>query len=231
MNSTTVTLATYVFTSFLCLIFFFWKTIYSHKTEKTIYILIVIECVWSVFINSYFYFSKNFLSQKYGIIYLQSYSDWIITTSLTIVIIALFAMFDTKKNISLIIKLILLVVSMQLTGLFADYSKGLSKYLLYGSGFIPFALILYITFVTLDKISKAQHPNVFTAYKKIRLYNLSLWSLYPIFWILGPYGFSLISHTGVINTFYLLNALTKAGQYIYSAINIKAIKGGNRSID
>ena len=146
------------------------------------------------------------------IFYWGRYVDWVITTPLLLLDLALLALPNWRRNIGLIGGLIALDVFMILTGLLAGSSTSD-----FASGFwfivstAAMVVLLYLVYTQLFAAAQNQPGSVQGVFRTLALLTIVLWSLYPIVWLLGTEGFSVASSTVEVFLFLVLDILAKIG--------------------
>ncbi len=146
------------------------------------------------------------------IFYWGRYIDWVITTPLLLLDLALLALVSWRRNINLIITLIVLDVFMILTGLQAG-----SSLTAFGKGFwfvvstIAMIVLLYLVYTRLFAEAASRGGAVQSTFRTLALLTIVLWSLYPIVWLLGSEGFNAVDSTVEVFLFLILDFLAKIG--------------------
>jgi bacteriorhodopsin len=146
------------------------------------------------------------------IFYWGRYIDWVITTPLLLLDLALLALASWQRNLNLIIGLIVLDVFMILTGLQAGSS--ISEF---GRGFwfivstIAMVVLLYLVYTRLFAEAASRGGAVQSTFRTLALLTIVLWSLYPIVWLLGTEGFGAVGSTVEVFLFLILDFLAKIG--------------------
>ena len=146
------------------------------------------------------------------IFYFGRYIDWVITTPLLLLDLALLALPNWRRNIGLIAGLIVLDVFMILTGLLAgqstsEFARGFWFVVSAAAMVVP----LYLVYTQLFASARSQPGSVQGVFRTLALLTIVLWSLYPIVWLLGTEGFSAVSSTVEVFLFLILDILAKIG--------------------
>lgn len=158
------------------------------------------------------------------IFYYFRYIDWLITTPLLLVDLALLALVNPARNTGFVIGLIVLDVFMILTGLLAG-SLGPG----FGGGFwfivstIAMIVLLYLVATRLFSEASRQGGAAQQVFRTLAYLTLVLWSLYPVVWLLGTEGFSVVGSTGEVLLFLILDVLAKIGFGILLLTNREAL--------
>ena len=158
------------------------------------------------------------------IFYYFRYIDWLITTPLLLVDLALLALVNPSRNTGFVIGLIGLDVFMILTGLLAG-SLGPG----FGGGFwfvvstIAMIVLLYLVATRLFSEAARQGGAAQQVFGTLAILTLVLWSLYPVVWLLGTEGFGAVGSTGEVLLFLILDILAKIGFGILLLTNREAL--------
>ncbi|CAN5752904.1 bacteriorhodopsin [soil metagenome] len=146
------------------------------------------------------------------IFYFGRYIDWVITTPLLLLDLALLALPNWRRNINLIVGLIVLDVFMILTGLQACAStSGFAMGFWFIVSTAAMIALLYLVYTRLFAAAQGQPGSVQGVFRTLALLTIVLWSLYPIVWLLGTEGFSVVSSTVEVFLFLILDILAKIG--------------------
>jgi bacteriorhodopsin len=146
------------------------------------------------------------------IFYWGRYLDWVITTPLLLLDLALLALASWRRHVGLIAGLIAIDVFMVLTGLQAG-----SSLTAFGKGFwfvvstISLIVLLYLVFTRLFAEVASRPRSVQGTFRTLALLTIILWSCYPIVWLLGGEGFGAVNSTVEVFLFLILDFLSKIG--------------------
>ncbi|WP_456277955.1 bacteriorhodopsin [Bacillus sp. AK128] len=186
-------------------------------------IAIFIPC-WSGLAYLSIALGQGFLEVNDRMVYYARYLDWVVTTPLLLLALALTAMFYQKdKDKTLIGALIGADVIMILTGLIADFSSGYQKYLWYALGVIALLIILYIIWYPLRKIAHSSGKDLGKHYKRTALYLTLFWIAYPTVWLLGPSGLGFTQNSTDVLAFIVLPIFSKIGFSILDLWGLRKI--------
>ena len=146
------------------------------------------------------------------IFYWGRYLDWVITTPLLLLDLALLALASWRSNVGLIAGLIAIDVFMVLTGLQAG-----SSLTAFGKGFwfivsiVALIVLLYLVYTRLSAAAASRPNSVQSTFRTLVLLTIILWSCYPIVWLLGSWGFGAANSTVEVFLFLILDFLSKIG--------------------
>ncbi|MCU4926519.1 bacteriorhodopsin [Halobacteria archaeon AArc-dxtr1] len=119
------------------------------------------------------------------IIYWARYADWIFTTPLLLLDLALLAGAD-RNTIGTLIGLDVLMIGTGTMGAFAATTGTRIAWWGISTGFL--LVLLYVLVGTLSERAQAQSPEVRSLFGQLRNLLIAVWLLYPVVWILGTEG-------------------------------------------
>lgn len=128
-------------------------------------------------------------------VYYARYIDWVVTTPLLLLALALTAMYRGPKSKTLIAGLMITDVIMILSGLFADLSTGVMQWVWYVFGWVAFLIILYMIWGPLYRIARSRGEEHGNGFRNLAGFLTVLWFIYPVAWYIGPSGVGLVSST------------------------------------
>ena len=167
-------------------------------------------------VAAFFYLTMttgNTVSNVEGrIFYWGRYIDWVITTPLLLLDLALLALPNWRRHVPLIAGLIALDVFMILTGLLAGSSTsdfGTAFWFVVSTAALVF--LLYLVYTRLFASAANQPGSVNTMFRTLAYLTIVLWALYPVVWLLGTEGFAWASSTVEVFLFLILDILAKIG--------------------
>lgn len=144
--------------------------------------------------------------------YYFRYIDWLITTPLLLLDLALLALARPDRNVGLIAGLLGLDVFMVLTGLIAGSSTNafftVVFFIISTAALVGVLYLLYTRFFT---AARSQSQNVAGIFNTLAVLTIVLWSLYPIVFLLGTEGFRAVDQGWEIFLFLILDVLAKVG--------------------
>jgi bacteriorhodopsin len=189
------------------------------------YLIATFIPVWSGAAYLAMAFDQGKLAVDGQITYYARYLDWVVTTPLLLLALALTAMFGIKKDKTLIAALIGADVFMILTGLIADLSPTPIRFVWYGLGVAAFLVILYLIWVPLKAQADSQGPELGRIFRRAAGLLTVLWVAYPLVWLLGPSGLGLLSQTLDTLLFTLVPIVSKVGWSIVDLSSLRALNG------
>jgi bacteriorhodopsin len=149
------------------------------------------------------------------------YLDWVVTTPLLLLALALTAMHHVSKNKTLIAALMGADVIMILTGLVADLSPTPLRYLWYTLGVAAFLVILYLIWVPLKAIADGQGPELAAIFRRVAGLLTVLWIGYPTVWLLGPSGLGVIGPIADTALFVFIPIVSKV---VWSFVDLTSLR-------
>lgn len=143
--------------------------------------------------------------------YYWRYIDWVFTTPLLLLDLALLALVRPRQSVGLISTIVVLDVVMILLGLWAGATAGAGRYVLWGLSTVAMIVLLYIVVTRLFAAANEQSPAVQTVFRTLAALTVVLWSLYPVVWLIGEEGFGAVGTSGEVGLFLILDLLAKVG--------------------
>lgn len=142
--------------------------------------------------------------------YYFRYIDWLITTPLLLLDLALLALARPGSDLGLIAGLIGLDVVMILTGLAAGSSTsdfGTTVWFIISSAAL--AGVLYLLWTRLLAAARARSQGVAATFNRLAVLTTVLWVLYPIVFLLGTEGFGGVDQGFEVFLYLILDVLSK----------------------
>ncbi len=152
------------------------------------------------------------LNQNGHLFLFGRYIDWVFTTPLLLLDLALVAL---PKNfpgrISLIATMMGADIYMIVTGFVATAIRSDFRWAFYGVSCAGFLAVLYFILVRLTPEATRRRDDVRRLYGMLSATLLILWFCYPIVWALGSEGFGIISVFAETILYAILDILAKVG--------------------
>ncbi|GCE22436.1 bacteriorhodopsin [Dictyobacter kobayashii] len=163
--------------------------------------------------TSYFAMATGHGSVLIGgrVFFFARYIDWVFTTPLLLLDLALLAVPSITARAGTVATLIGADVYMIITGLIAGSINDPTKYIWFASSTIAFVVVLYILLVQLFGDARNRGGSVGRLFGNLSLLTLILWVCYPIVWLLGVEGFRVLPLTAEVVIFALLDVVAKIG--------------------
>ncbi len=140
-------------------------------------------------------------------VFYARYIDWIITTPLLLLDLAILA----GVGRVLTSWLLGLNVYMIATGLIAGLTPGGERYIWFAVSTVAFIGILYLIVGRFLAIARARGPEVARLFYRLAALTAVLWTAYPVVWLLGTEGTGAISLTAEVGVFMVLDLSAKIG--------------------
>jgi Bacteriorhodopsin len=141
-------------------------------------------------------------------IYYARYADWLFTTPLLLLDLALLAKVD-RATIGTLIGVDALMI---VTGLVGALSKTpLARYTWWLVSTIAMIVVLYFLATSLRSAAKKRSADVQSTFNTLTVLTLVLWTAYPILWIIGTEGAGLVPLTVETLGFMVLDVSAKVG--------------------
>jgi len=187
------------------------------------YLIATFIPVWSAAAYLAMAFDQGKVTVEGQITYYARYLDWVVTTPLLLLALALTAMHRIPKDKTLIAALMGADVFMILTGLIADLSPTPVRYVWYGLGVAAFLVILYLIWVPLRAKAESQGAEVAAIFRRVAGLLSVLWVAYPTVWLLGPSGLGLLDQTFDTLLFTLVPIFSKVGWSIVDLSSLRSL--------
>ena len=145
--------------------------------------------------------------------YFARYIDWSMTTPLLLIGLAFTALGSLRGNVALVAVAVGADIMMIVTGFFSGASPtgSTAKWAWYMISCGAFVAVYYVLWSPLLKLAKARSAEVGRVYTRNAAVLSVLWLCYPIVFILGSEGFSIISTAAVLASIAILDLLAKVG--------------------
>ncbi len=144
-------------------------------------------------------------------LYQARYIDWLFTTPLLLLDLALLALAAPRRRINLIAALIGLDVLMILIGWWAGATASGAKYVLWFISLAAMVALLYLILTQLFTVSTERPDSVRYIFRTLSIYTVVLWALYPVVWLLGAEGIGTFGLGWEVFLFLVLDILSKVG--------------------
>mgnify|MGYP005844994369 CR=1 FL=1 len=151
--------------------------------------------------------------------YLPRYVDWLLTTPLLILYMALLC----KPGKRLYAMLIGLDVALILLGVAAIFTDGALSLALFGAGSAAYLALAYLLVVELPAKAEFETDRVGMVFTKLRNVTVVLWTMYPVVWLLAPVGFGFLLPSTEMLVIVYLDIITKVGFAIFALLGRDAL--------
>lgn len=201
---------------------YFWQ--WSRKPRgvpQYEYLIAIFIPVWSGLAYMAMAMGQGKIEVAGQITHYARYIDWVVTTPLLLLALALTAMHSIPKDKTLIAALMGSDVIMILCGLVADLSTGSARYFWYLSGCVVFLIIFTGIWGSLRRKTRGQGAELSQLYDRLATYLTVLWIGYPLVWLIGPSGLGLINQTIDTLLFCILPFFSKVG---FSFLDLQGLR-------
>ena len=151
--------------------------------------------------------------------YVPRYVDWLLTTPLLILYMALLC----KPGKRLYALLIGLDIALILFGVAAIFTEGALSLALFGAGTAAYLGLAYLLVVELPAKADFETDRVAMVFTKLRNVTVVLWTMYPIVWLLAPVGFGFLLPSTEMLVIIYLDIITKVGFAIFALMGRDAL--------
>jgi len=139
--------------------------------------------------------------------YWARYVDWFFTTPLLLLDLALLAG-ATKEAIVWLLGLDVMMIT---TGFFAGITASDTRWIWFALSCVIFVWMLWVLLAEVLKAAQGRSPEVRSKFYQLAILLAILWTVYPILWVLGTEGLGVISITGEVATFAVIDLIAKVG--------------------
>ena len=151
--------------------------------------------------------------------YIPRYVDWLLTTPLLILYMALLC----KPGKQLYALLIGLDVALILLGVAAILTEGALSVTLFGAGTAAYLGLAYLLVVELPEQATFETDRVAIVFTKLRNVTVVLWTMYPVVWLLAPVGFGFLLPSTEMMVIVYLDIITKVGFAVFALLGRDAL--------
>lgn len=151
------------------------------------------------------------VAQGTHLFFFGRYIDWVITTPLLLLDLALVAMPRYPGRSAFLAAFLGTDAYMIVTGFVASYIRSDWRWAWFGASAIAFLVILYYIFTKLRESAVQRNPQVTRLFRVLMLWLVVLWICYPIVWALGQEGFGILSTLPETILYGTLDVLAKVG--------------------
>jgi len=141
-------------------------------------------------------------------IYYARYADWLFTTPLLLLDLALLANVD-RVTIGTLIGVDAFMIVTGLVGALSDTM--LARYVWWLISTIAMIIVLYFLATSLRSAAKARSEDVQSTFNTLTALTLVLWTAYPILWIIGTEGAGVVGLGVETLAFMVLDVSAKVG--------------------
>jgi bacteriorhodopsin len=186
------------------------------------YIIHIFVVTWSGLAYSALALNQGTIEFQGQTVHFARYIDWVVTTPLLLLSLALTGKFTTRKEGWLIGAMMGTQAIMILTGLVAELSADETRqYFWYILGCIALVIVFYIFWGPLLKIAKAQGPGIERVYRASATFLTVQWLIYPTVWLIGAPGMEILSPFATTVLFLIVPIVSKAGFGFFNLIKLR----------
>ena len=156
------------------------------------------------------------------------YIDWVFTTPLLLLDLALLALANVRRRIALVGVLLGADVYMIITGLIAGLLTGADKYVWFATSTIAFLFVLFVL-VRMFREAQVRGGAISSLFRNLATLTIVLWICYPIVWLLGTEGTGLLSIQVEVILYMILDVLAKVGFGFLLLSNRAALSESSRA--
>jgi len=206
------------------LLFMAWSR-YPRGVPQYEYVIAIFIPIWSGLAYLAIVLGQGSIVIGGETVHVARYLDWLVTTPLLLLAVALTAMLRAeKRDMTVIAALIGADVVMVLSGLIADVTEREAvQWLWYAIGCVALLVIFFLVWGPLRQIAQKGGTDLEAVYIKVAGLLTVLWVGYPLGWVLGPSGLGVIGSAAETWWFVLLPIASKVGFSIYVLMLLRAL--------
>lgn len=155
------------------------------------------------------------------------YTDWLITTPL---ILLFLAMLGNTGRASLT-RLLVADVALLVLGGVAVVIPGPIRWLAFAGGIAAFGVLVYDLYYTIPAQATFGTERTRTLFVTLRNLTIVLWMLYPVAWILAPSGIGLLTRDMAMLVIAYLDLISKAAFVALAVDGLYALNDVERGVD
>jgi len=141
------------------------------------------------------------------LIFWARFVDWIITTPLILLCLALLAKANMSTTVSLIgNNILMVVVSFVGAMVLAPY-----KYIWWTAGMVFFAIVVVQLLIQLNEAQRTLSPGAADTLKTLTILTCLCWSVYPVVWVLGSEGIDTMKLPVEVGILCIADWISKVG--------------------
>jgi len=146
-------------------------------------------------------------TQSGEVLFGMRYLDWLLTTPLHILYLGLLA----GATMGTIYRSIGLMALTIVFGFAGAYFAGIGGWLLFGLGSATFGGVVYYALADFDEAAQQKDDITLALYRKLRAFLIVLWLMYPVIWVLAPFGIGLMNIETSALVLSYLDVIAKVG--------------------
>ncbi|NUE01082.1 bacteriorhodopsin [Halorubraceae archaeon YAN] len=152
-----------------------------------------------------------------AIFYAPRYIDWLLTTPLLVLYLAMLC----KAGVRMYATLITLDIILILSGAAAVLTTGTLSWALFGVGSLAYLGLAYLLVKTVPQQTSFRSDRISMQFFKLRNITVVLWTLYPVVWVFSPAGFGWLTLNTEMMVVVYLDFITKVA-FVAIAVNGRA---------
>ena len=188
--------------------------------SKIDYFISLFIPAWSAIL--YMSVANGYIDTRFA--FYARYLDVLVTMPLLLIALCFTGMHYVKKDKFIIFSIVGVDIIAILCGFLGSVSVETSSYIWMIIGLISFFIVLWIVWGPVENIASMQGCDVYGLYKKLALYLTIFWIGYIIAWIIGPFGYGLISQRVDMYIFTILPIFSKLGFVLIDIIGLRNVE-------
>jgi sensory rhodopsin len=158
------------------------------------------------------------------IVSIPRYVDWLITTPLILLFLAMLGRTGRGPLLRLVVADILLL----LLGGVAVVLEGPIRWLAFAAGVFTFAVLAYELYGRIPRLATFSNERARILFVTLRNLTIALWTLYPVVWVLAPSGIGLLTRDMAMLVIAYLDLISKAAFVALAVDGMDALADADR---
>ncbi|MCF2206774.1 bacteriorhodopsin [Halobacterium salinarum] len=151
-------------------------------------------------------------------VYLARYIDWLVTTPLIVLYLAMLARPGRRTSAWLLAADVFVIAA----GIAAALTTGVQRWLFFAVGAAGYAALLYGLLGTLPR-ALGDDPRVRSLFVTLRNITVVLWTLYPVVWLLSPAGIGILQTEMYTIVVVYLDFISKVAFVAFAVLGADAV--------
>jgi len=158
------------------------------------------------------------------IVSVPRYVDWLITTPLILLFLAMLG--NTGRGS--LGRLLVADVTLLVLGAVAVAIPGPIRWLAFAGGLTAFGVLVYELYVRIPRLASFTNERARTLFVTLRNLTIALWTLYPLVWVLAPSGIGLLTRDMTMLVIAYLDLISKAAFVVLAVDGMDALADAAR---
>lgn len=169
-------------------------------------------------------FDIGTVSASGRIVSIPRYVDWLITTPLILLFLAMLG----RTGRGSLARLVVADIALLLLGAVAVVVAGPIRWAAFAAGVVFFGLLVYELYVRIPRLATFSNERTRILFITLRNLTIALWTLYPVVWVLAPSGIGLLTRDMAMLVVAYLDLISKAAFVALAVDGMDALADADR---